>query len=241
MENSTINQEAPVMEQNPQAAPAMGANLNNQEAFFLKYKKAIIIAVVAAVVIIAGSIAYKTFYSGPREQKASTALAKAQDLFANEQYEKALNGDKGAEGFLSVASSYSGTDAANLANAYAGLCYANLGKWQEAIKYLDDFSTQGDAMISPALLAALGNAYAHTNQIDKAISCLKDAASKADSEAEDGVNNSIAPTSMMQAARLLESQNKKDEALKIYQTVKEKYVNSPASMEVDKYIERLSK
>ena len=96
-------------------------------------------------------------------------------------------------------------------------------------------------MISPAALAALGNAYAHTNQIDKAISALKDAASKADSEAEDGVNNSIAPTALIQAARLLESQNKKDEALKIYQTVKEKYVNSAASMDVDKYIERLNK
>ena len=231
MENSTINQEAPKVEQ----------YLNNQETFFLKYKKAIIAAVVAVIVIIAGSIVFKTFYWGPRQDKASTALAKAQDLFANEQFEKALNGDKGAEGFLAVTSNYSGTDAANLANLYAGLCYANLGKWQEAVKYLDDFSAQDDAMFSPAALAALGNAYAHTNQIEKAVSALKDAASKADSEAEDGVNNSISPTALIQAARLLESQNKKDEALKIYQTVKEKYVNSPASMDVDKYIERLSK
>lgn len=232
MENSTNTQEAPVIEQ---------SLTNKQEDFFLKYKKAIIIAVVAVVAIIAGSFAFNTFYWGPRQDKASTALAKAQDLFANEQYEKALKGDKGAEGFLAVASNYSGTDAANLANAYAGLCYANLGKWQEAVKYLDEFSAQGDAMISPALLAALGNAYAHTNQIDKAVSCLKDAASKADSEAEDGVNNSIAPTALMQAGRLLESQKKNDEALKIYQNVKEKYVNSAASMEADKYIERLSK
>ena len=225
MENSTINQEAPKTEQ----------YLNNQETIFLKYKKAIIAAVVAVIVIIAGSIAFSTFYWGPR------ALAKAQELFANEQFEKALNGDKGAEGFLAVASNYGGTDAANLANLYAGLCYANLGKWQDAVKYLDDFSAQDDAMISPAALAALGNAYAHTNQIDKAISALKDAASKADSEAEDGVNNSIAPTALIQAARLLESQNKQDEALKIYQKVKEKYVNSAASMDIDKYIERLSK
>ena len=231
MENSTINQEAPKTEQ----------YLNNQETFFLKYKKAIIAAVVAVIVIIAGSIAFSTFYWGPRAEKASTALAKAQDLFANEQFEKALNGDKGVEGFLAVASNYSGTDAANLANLYAGLCYANLGKWQDAVKYLDDFSAQDDAMISPAALAALGNAYAHTNQIDKAVSALKDAASKADSEAEDGVNNSIAPSALIQAARLLESQNKQDEALKIYKTVKEKYVNSAASMEIDKYIERLSK
>ena len=60
-------------------------------------------------------------------------------------------------------------------------------------------------------------------------------------QAEDGENNSISPSALIQAARLLESQNKKDEALKIYQTVKEKYVNSPAAMDIDKYIERLSK
>ena len=76
MENSTINQEAPKTEQ----------YLNNQETFFLKYKKAIIAAVVAVIVIIAGSIAFSTFYWGPRQDKASTALAKAQELFANEQF-----------------------------------------------------------------------------------------------------------------------------------------------------------
>ena len=231
MENSTINQEAPKVEQ----------SLNNQEASFLKYKKAIIVAVVALVVIIAGTVVFKTVYWGPRQDKASTALAKSQELFANEQYEKALKGDKGVEGFLAVADNYSGTDAANLANLYAGLCYANLNKWQEAVKYLDNFSAKGDAIISPSALAALGNAYAHTNQINKAVSCLKEAASKADSEAEDGVNNSISPAALIQAARLLESQNKQDEALKLYQTVKEKYVNSAMSMDVEKYIERLSK
>ena len=76
MENSTINQEAPKTEQ----------YLNNQETFFLKYKKAIIAAVVAVIVIIAGSIAFKTFYWGPRADKDSTALTKAQALFANDQF-----------------------------------------------------------------------------------------------------------------------------------------------------------
>jgi len=36
----------------------------------------------------------------------------------------------------------------------------------------------------------------------------------------------------------LESQNKKDEALKIYQDIKKKYVNSAVASEIDKYIER---
>lgn len=231
MANSKIEQGTPTMEQ----------TLNKQEAFFLKYKKAIVVAVVAVIVIIAGSIAYNTFYAGPREDKAATAMAKAQELFASQQYELALKGDKSFEGFLQVASNYSGTDAANLANLYAGLCYANLDKWQDAVKYLDQFSSQDDAFISPSAMAALGNAYAHTKQIDKAVSCLKKAADMANSEAKDGVNISIAPTCLMQVARLLESQNKNDEALSIYKEIKTKYVKSYYYSEIDKYIERLTK
>ena len=231
MANSKIEQGTPTMEQ----------TLNKQEVFFLKYKKAIVVAVVAVIVIIAGSIAYNTFYAGPREDKAATAMAKAQELFAAQQYELALKGDKSFEGFLQVASNYSGTDAANLANLYAGLCYANLDKWQDAVKYLDQFSSQDDALISPSAMAALGNAYAHTKQIDKAVSCLKKAADMANSEAKDGVNISVAPTCLMQAARLLESQNKNDEALSIYKEIKTKYVKSYYNSEIDKYIERLTK
>ena len=224
-----------------------GANTHiegsNTEAFFIKFKKQIIGAAVAVVVVIAGLLLYKAYVQAPREDKASTALAKGQQYFNAEQFDKALNGDgAGYAGFIKIASDYSGTDAANLADLYAGLCYANLGKWNEAVTSLEKFSTKNDAMISPAAVAALGNAYANTGNIDKAVSSLKKAADMADSKAEDGTNNSLAPTFLIQAAQLLESQNKNDEALKIYQDVKKKYVNSQVvqSSEIDKYIERVT-
>lgn len=214
--------------------------LNTQEQFFLKYRKQILIAVAALLIIVAGCMAYKSFVAEPRENKASTAMAKAQELFAQQDFQKALNGDKTNEGFLSVIENYGGTDAANLAKGYAGLCYAQQGKWQEAVKYLEDFSPKSDALISPAMVAALGNAYANTGKVDEAIDKLKKAASMADSRSE-SVNNSLSPTYLLQAAHLLESQKKTDEALKIYTEIKEKYVNSAAAQDVDKYIERASK
>lgn len=229
------------------------ANKNNQatyeaatqsEAFFQKNGKLLLIAVVALLVIIAGYFSYKTFISSPREDKASTALARGQEYFNAEQFDKALNGDGASyAGFIKIASDYSGTDAGNLANLYAGLSYAQLDKWQEAVKYLEDYSPADDAMVSPAAIQALGNAYAHVGQIDKAISKLKEAASKADSQAKDGANNSISPTFLLQAGQLLESQNKTSEALQIYQDIKSKYVNSPIvqTNEIDKYIERATK
>ena len=215
--------------------------LSQKEAVFMKHKKAISAAIVVVILIIAGVLSYETYISGPREQEASTALAKGQDYFANQQFELALKGDStGYKGFLNIASDYSSTDAGNLANLYAGLCYANLDKWNDAVKYLEKYSAADDEMVSPAATAALGNAYAHVKQLDKAVEYLKKAASMADAEAADNVNNSTSPTFLLQAGEILESQGKKEDALKIYQDIKKKYVNSPAYGEIDKYIERVS-
>lgn len=214
-------------------------NISKSEDFLLKNKKTIMYAVIALIVIIAGIILYNNFVKAPREAKASTELAKGQTMFANQQFAQALNGDStGYAGFVKIASDYSSTPAGNLANLYAGLCYANLDKWEDAVKFLDKYSPANDEMVSPAAVAALGNAYAHVKQLDKAVDALKKAAKMADSQALDNTNNSLSPTFLLQAATILESQNKKDEALKIYQDIKKKYVNSAVSQEIDKYIER---
>ena len=57
-------------------------SLNIREAFFLKYKKAIIIAVVAIIVIIAGVFGYVSQISGPREDKPSDVLSYGQVITA---------------------------------------------------------------------------------------------------------------------------------------------------------------
>lgn len=228
---------------NQQGAIDVNETLNKSEAFFNKNKKTIIISMVALMAIIAGIFLYQAYVSGPREDKASTALGKGQEYFMSEQFDKALNGDgAGYAGFLKIISDYGSTDAGNLAKLYVGLCYANLDKWNDAIKYLDEYSPANDAMVSPAALAALGNAYAHTNQLDKAVSSLEKAAYKADKQGKDGINNSLSPTFRLQAALILESQGKNDEALKKYEEIKKKYTNSSLvqSQEIDKYIQRLS-
>ena len=221
-------------------APATDV-LTTSEAFITKNKKPIIIISTAIVAILVGVFCYKYFIGQPREEKASTALAMATQYFDQEIFDKALNGDGSTTtGFVRIASDYSGTNAANLANLYAGLCFANLNKWDKAVEYLDNYSPSDDALVSPAALAALGNAYAHVNQLDKAVTYLKKAAKKADAEGHNGVNNSLSPVFMLQAAKIVESQGKADEALEMYKDIKEKYVASQLvqSQEIDKYIER---
>lgn len=215
--------------------------LNKSEAFLTKYKKTIIFCLVALIVLIGAIIAWKN-YSASRNEKASTALARCQDLYMMQDFDKALKGDSlGTPGFIQIASEYGNTKAGNLANLYAGLCYAKQDKWEEAVKYLDSFSPKGDLMVSPLAVVAMGDAYANVKQLDKALSAFQKAASMADKAAESGTNNSVTPIALKKAAFILMEQKKNDEALKLFQTIKEKYLGSSAQQDIDKYIEYLTK
>ena len=205
--------------------------LTQSEAFLIKYKNAIIGGVVAVIIIVAGFIMYKNLYAEPREEKAQAALFKGQEYFEQDAYEQALNGDSiGFVGFLKVADDFSGTKAANLAKAYAGICYAQLGKYEEAVKMLDSFNGK-DQMVAPAILGAAGNCYAQLGQLDKAASTLMSAADKAD-------NNTLSPIFLMQAGEILVKQGKYDDAVDVYTKIKDKYFQSYQAMDIDKYIEQ---
>ena len=205
--------------------------LTQSEAFLIKYKNAIIGGVVAVIIIVAGFIMYKNLYAEPREEKAQAALFKGQEYFEQDAFEQALNGDSiGYTGFLKVADDYSGTKAANLAKAYAGICYTQLGKYEEAVKMLDSFNGK-DQMVAPAILGAAGNCYAQLGQLDKAASTLLSAADKAD-------NNTLSPIFLIQAGEILVKQGKYDDAVNAYTKIKDKYFQSYQAMDIDKYIEQ---
>jgi tetratricopeptide (TPR) repeat protein len=209
----------------------VGDALTQSEAFIIKYQKQIIGIVLAVAIIIAGYFLYKRFYAEPHEEKAQAALFPGQKYFEVDDYASALNGDKnGYIGFLKVEDQYSGTKAANLAKAYAGICYANLGKYDKAAEELDGFDGD-DEMVSPAIKGALGNCYAHLGKMDKATDCLMSAAKEADSP-------SLSPIFLVQAGQIFESLGKYDKAIEAYQMVKDKYFQSYQAMDIDKYIER---
>ena len=90
----------------------MNESLSKSEAFFDKYRKAIIYGIIALFVIIAAVILYHNYVAVPRAEKASTTLAKGQEYFGAGAFDKALNGDgAGFEGFIKIADDYSSTDA----------------------------------------------------------------------------------------------------------------------------------
>ena len=207
--------------------------LSTSEAFLIKYKGKILGTIAAVVIIIAGFMGYKHFISEPNEMKASEALFKGEQYFGADNFETALNGDSiGYKGFLKVADEFSGTSAGNLANAYAGICYAQLGKYEDAVKYLDKFSAD-DYMVAPAIIGTMGNCYAQMGQLDKAAATLLKAADKANS-------TTLSPIYLLQAGQILEKQGKNAEAVEAYKQIKTKYANSFQAMDIDKYIDRAS-
>ena len=207
--------------------------MSASEAFIIKYKNKFLTGIAAIVIVVGGVLGYQHFISEPNEKKASEALFKGEQYFVADNYEYALNGDSlGYEGFLKVADKFSGTEAGQLANAYAGICYAQLGEYENAVKYLDKFNAN-DLLVSPALMGTLGNCYAQLGQLDKGAATLMKAADKANSQA-------LSPIYLIQAGQIYEKLGKNSEAIKAYQTVKDKYFNSYLSMDIDKYIERAS-
>lgn len=205
--------------------------LSQSEAFIVKNKSAIIGFIVAIIIIIAGVMLYKHFISEPKEAKAAIEIFKGEEYFGADDFDKALNGDSlGYAGFIKIADEYSGTKSGNLAKAYAGISYAQLGKYEEAIKYLNEFDGN-DQMVGPAAIGALGDCYAQLNQLDKATATFLKAAEEAD-------NNTLSPIYLKKAGEIFEKQGKYEDAIKAYTTVKDKYFNSFQAMDIDKYIDR---
>jgi tetratricopeptide (TPR) repeat protein len=205
--------------------------VSQSEEFLVKNKKTIISAIVAVVVIVAGVFLYKNFYAAPRELKAQEALFKGQELFEQDAFEQALNGDSASYiGFVKIADQYSGTKAGNLSKAYAGLCYAQMGEFDKAIKYLDSFNGK-DEMVSAAILAAIGNCYANTDKLDKATDYLLKAAKKADS-------STLSPIFLQQAGDIFMQQQKYSDAIDAYTQIKDKYFQSYQAANIEKYIEK---
>lgn len=144
-----------------------------------------------------------------------------------------LNGDGQNKGALYVIKNYGGTKAANLAHYYAGVSYLKLGDFNNAVKYLKDFSTDAK-QIQLLALGCLGDAYAELNKKEEAIQAYK----KAAATFEEDENNSS--EYLFRAALLSETTGKTKEALSLYKELKEQFPKTEKGFQADKYINRLS-
>jgi len=145
--------------------------------YFEKNKSLIIGAIAAFILLVGGYIVNKYMLQMPKENQAKAAIFKAEQQFQRDSFALALeNPGGGYEGFLDIIENYSGTKTANLAKLYAGISYMNVGRFNDAVEYLNSHSASGD--YSPILKNGnLGDAYSELGDMDKAIASYKAATS----------------------------------------------------------------
>ena len=204
--------------------------LTRTEQFLESNSKLIGIVIGAIVVVAVGYLGLNKFYLEPRSKEAQEQMFKAQNYFEKDSFNLALNGDGNNPGFLDIIDDFGSTDAGNLSRYYAGVSYLNMGQYDNAITYLKKFSTK-DLLLGPISVGAQGDAQLELGKTDKALELYTEAYKMNDNEL-------TTPIYMLKAGELLESSSKQDEALKIYETIKQKFPESTEGRSIDKYIAR---
>lgn len=201
--------------------------------FWAKYGKITTIIALAVIVLGGGYLVYKYMVVQPKEQKAEEAIWHAQDYFAQDSLDKALKGDGQSAGFEKIASQYKGSEAGELANYYVGVIALKQGDNNKAIKYLKAFSTNAH-QIQARAFKLLGDAYANAGKNADALSSYKKAAHEFE---KDKINSS---DYLMMAAYFADKvMNDKKQAEELYKEIKQKYPNTQAGDEADKYLAQL--
>lgn len=203
------------------------------QSIWQKNKKQIIVGLTTVVVIVGGWFGYQNYIIKPKEEKAAEAIFKAEQYFAMDSSKKVLEGDGQYKGVLYIINNYSGTKQAELAKYYAGVSYLKLGDFNNAVKYLKDFSTSSQP-IQKMAYGCLGDAYAELDKKEDAIAMYKKAAS---TFTEDEFNSA---EFLFRAALLLEIMGKQEDALTLYKEIKAKYPKTEKGFQSEKYIYRIS-
>jgi tetratricopeptide (TPR) repeat protein len=202
------------------------------ENFWARNNKRISYALLVLVIILGGFFGYKYYVQIPNENKAYEAMFHAEDYYRADSARLALQGDNVNAGFLKIMSRYKGTKAANLAAFYAGSCYMKLKDYNNAVKYLKEFSTPA-LQLQARAYGLLGDSYSELNKKEDAIEYYKKAGTLFEKD------DLLSPEYLFRAGYLYETMGKNKDAIDMYKTIKEKYPTSQRGFDIDKYLARL--
>jgi tetratricopeptide (TPR) repeat protein len=205
--------------------------LNKFETIINKNKNIITAVFGGLLLIVGGYFGFKYLYLEPKEKEAQEQMFYAQKYLDRDSLSLALNGDKNYPGFLGIIDNYKWTKAANLSYYYAGTILLRQGKFEDAIDHLNSFDGKGTALEGMAL-GCIGDAYTELTKMEDGLSYYKKAAYTAENEI-------TSPFFLKKAALCLEKLNKTEEAIKLFEELRNKYPNSAEGREADKYIYRL--
>jgi len=213
--------------ENPEALKEKLAGAEN----WLEQNPKIVVGVAAAILIIVGGYFAFNYYKNNQNDLAQKEMFQAVYYFEADSLNKALNGDGNNLGFLEIIDEYGVTDAANLANYYAGVSYLKQGKFELARLYLEDFSAS-DLLIQARAYSLLGDSYMEEKKYD-------DAAKYYNKAANYKPNKYFSPAYLMKEALAYEKLNQNDKARELYNKIIDEYGESPELQNARKFKARL--
>ena len=194
-----------------------------------------VIGVIAVAVL--GYLAYSQFIQKPKDAEATNELLYPQQYFEqaltntaakDSLYNLALNGAEGKYGFLDIIDEYKGTKAANLANYSAGMAYLDMQKYEDAISYLENFSSDDDILGSLAK-GGLGDAFMQLGQPEDALGYYESAVAHS-------VNDYTTPKFLYKSGVTALELKQNDKALKYFQRIKDEFSSSDEATTIDAFI-----
>ena len=203
--------------------------VSKTEQFYNENKKTIWGCIIAAVVIALGVLAYNQFYLKPKKAEAQEQMYPAEAAFRQGNFDLALNGDGNNYGFAQVIDEY-GAKAGKAVYFYAGVCALQQQNYEEALGYLKKYNGK-DPILAARAQACIGDAYVGLQKYSEAVAQFEKAAGLSD--------NMFAAEYLLKAAVACEELGNKDKALKLYETIKDKYPQSIEGYDIDKYINRI--
>jgi tetratricopeptide (TPR) repeat protein len=211
---------------------------NKAEDFVARNQKGIFIRIGVSALIMLAYLGYKKFIAEPKAQEAMNEMYSAQKTFdeavvgtnKDSLYTLALNGVGGKLGLTDIVEQYGSTPAGNLANYYAGMAYLNLNDYENAVKYLGDFSTS-DAVLGPIAKGGLGDAFVQLNQLPEAFEYYEKAIAAS-------TNDYTTPMYLLKAANVAQSLGKSDKALEYYKRIQSEFETSDQAKNIDAFIGR---
>ena len=198
--------------------------------FWSRFGKTITIALGAVILVVGGFLVYKNFVQGPKEKKAADAIFRAEQFYAQDSLDKALNGEGSVLGLEKVISQYGGTPAGNRAKFMAASIYLKKGNFDKAISHLKDFDTDAP-QIQARAYKLLGDAYSEKGAGKEALENYKKAARHFEDD------DMAASEALFLAAYLSDKVlNDKNGAIELYKEVKTKYGQTQWAFEAEKYL-----
>lgn len=208
---------------------AIEETVSKTDRFYNENKKTIWTVCGVLVVAALAIFAYVKLVYQPKCAEASQQAFPAEQLFADGEYELALNGDGNILGLAGVISEY-GRKAGAAVCLEAGICALNIGEYEQALEYLKKYNGK-EPILAARAIACQGDAYAGLEKYADAVSAYLKAASRAD--------NVFAAGYLLKAGILSEQLGDKAKALSCYKKIKDEYSNSVEAYDIDKYITRV--